>query len=128
MRRCIVAVAALAALTAVVVGGQLFAFQNEDAKAKYTIKQVMAGAHKSKLLNKVMEGDASQDEKLKLLDHYISLAENKPIKGTQKSWEEKTNAIVLAAAKAAVGRDDGSELLQKVTNCMACHKEHKPAQ
>lgn len=98
----------------------------QAAKAKHSVKEVMQGAHKSGLLKKVLEDEASQEEKIELLDHYVSLAENKPIKGDPKAWEEKTNSIVLAAAKAAVGRDDGTELLQKVTNCMACHREHRP--
>jgi hypothetical protein len=112
-----------------VVGSQLNAAEGDDAgaKPKYTVKQVMTEAHKGGLLKKVLEGKASQEEKLALLDHYVSLTENKPLKGTQESWDQKTNAIVVAAAKVAVGRDDGNALLKKVTDCMACHKEHKPS-
>ena len=51
---------------------------DEEAKAKHTIKEVMKIAHKDGLLKKVLGGDASQDEKLVLLDSYISLMENKP--------------------------------------------------
>ena len=125
MKRFVGPVTAVAVLSTAIITA--FGFQAEEgAKAKHSIKEVMQGAHKSKLLEKVVKKKASQEEKLELLDHYVSLAENKPLKGDPASWEKKTNAIVLAAAKAAVGRDDGTELLQKVTNCMACHREHRP--
>lgn len=126
MKRFLGSVAAVAFMSVMVLTA--LGFEAEQApRAKHSVKEVMQGAHKSGLLKKVLQDEASQEEKLELLDHYVSLAENKPIKGDAKAWEEKTNAIVLAAAKATVGRDDGTELLQKVTNCMACHKEHRPA-
>lgn len=96
------------------------------AKPKYTIKQVMEDAHKAGLLKKVLAGEASQEDKLNLLDHYVSLTENEPPRGDVEDWQEKVNAVVVAAAKVTVGRDDGTALLKKVTNCVACHREHKP--
>lgn len=105
--------------------GQQEAPEGDDA-AKHSIKDVMQNAHKAGLLEKVLKGEASQEEKLTLLDHYVSLTESKPPLGTPEGWEERTNAVVVAAAKVAVGRDDGTELLKKATNCAACHKEHKP--
>ncbi|MBI3467162.1 MAG: hypothetical protein HY000_29470, partial [Planctomycetes bacterium] len=62
----------------------------DDAKPKHSIKEVMADAHKSKLVNKVQDGNASKEEKEKLLGLYVSLYENKPPKGEQASWNEKT--------------------------------------
>lgn len=117
---------ALAGAT-VVLGarGQQATPQDEPA-AKRSIKEVMENAHKAGLLKKVLEGEASQAEKMNLLDHYVSLTEAQPPQGSPEGWAEKTNAVVVAAAKVAVGRDDGTELLRRVTNCAACHKEHKP--
>lgn len=100
--------------------------QQDAAEAKHSIKDVMQNAHKAGLLKKVLEGQATQEEKLKLLDHYVSLTESKPPQGSVEGWQQKTDAVVVAAAKVAVGRDDGTELLKKATNCAACHKEHKP--
>ncbi len=101
------------------------AAEDEPAAPKHTIKDVMTNAHKEGLLKKVLSGDASQQEKLILLDHYVSLAENTPPKGEKASWSDKTNAIVVAAAKVAVGRDGSLDVLKVTTNCAACHKVHK---
>ncbi len=98
----------------------------EEPLAKYSIKAVMESAHKGGLLKKVLDGEATQEEKLTLLDHYVSLTESQPPQGSPEGWREKSNAVVVAAAKVAVGRDDGTQLLKAATNCAACHKEHKP--
>ena len=54
-----------------------FAFADDkdaDAKKpKHSIKDVMAKALKGKLNKKVISGDATEKEKLELLDMYISL-------------------------------------------------------
>lgn len=105
--------------------GQQQAEDSEPA-VKYSIKDVMQNAHKAGLLKKVLDGEASQADKLALLDHYVSLTESKPPQGSPEGWEAKSNAVVVAAAKVAVGRDDGMELLKGATNCAACHKEHRP--
>jgi len=100
-----------------------------EAKPKYTIKEVMKAAHTppgKALLNKVLGGDASPEEKQKLLDLYISLAENKPPKGSEEAWEKKTGNVVIAAAMVVVGRENGVEALKKATVCADCHKEFKP--
>ena len=98
---------------------------DEEKKAKHTIKQVMKEAHKDKLLNKVVEGDASKEEKDNLLDLYISLLENKPKKGDEDSWHIKAGTLVVAAAKVSVGRDGAEMELKKAADCGACHKMHK---
>ena len=98
----------------------------EDAKPKHAIKEVMADAHKSKLVNKVQDGQASKEEKEKLLGLYISLYENKPPKGDQASWNEKTGALVVAGAKVVLGQEGAADSLKAAANCAACHKAHKP--
>ena len=75
-------------------------------------------------LKKVLGGDASQDEKLVLLDSYISLMENKPPKGDEESWHHLAGQAVIAAAKVAAGRDATADL-KKATACGTCHKAHK---
>lgn len=97
---------------------------DEEAKAKHTIKEVMKIAHKDGLLKKVLGGDTSQDEKLVLLDSYISLMENKPPKGDEGSWHNLAGQAVIAAAKVAAGRDATADL-KKATACGTCHKAHK---
>ncbi|MBM4092161.1 MAG: hypothetical protein FJ276_22435 [Planctomycetes bacterium] len=109
------------------VGLAGFALANgeDGGKAKYTIKEVMKEAHGSKLLNKVIGGEASSEEKMKLLDIYVALLENKPAKGEEAGWQAKANAVVAATAKAVVGRGGAEVALKEATNCAACHKEHK---
>ncbi len=98
----------------------------EVKNAKHEIKQVMQKAHKDKLRDKILKGDASQQEKLDLLDLYISLVENDPPTGDIESWHKLAGGVALAAAKVAVGRDGATAELRKATNCGACHKVHKP--
>jgi hypothetical protein len=103
-----------------------------EAKPKFTIKEVMKGAHmpakegEKSLRDIVLGGKATPEQKQQLLDFYISLAENEPPKGDKEAWAKKTNAVVLGAAMIVVGRDNGVEVLTKATNCAACHKDHKP--
>lgn len=97
----------------------------ESPKPKYTIKEVMKNAHKDGLLKKVVSGDASQDEKVMLLDNYIALVEAKPEKGESDSWQKLAGGAALAAAKVVVGRDGSIEELKVASNCKACHSAHK---
>ena len=121
-------IAAVMALTVLVVGfSYSLAEDAETKKPKHTIKNVMKMAHKDGLLKKVSGGDASQDEKIELLDLYISLVDNKPKKGEADSWSKLSGAAALAAAKVVTGREDGVAELKKATNCKACHSVHKPA-
>ena len=103
------------------------AFSADDAKVKpkHSIKDVMQNAHKGGLLKKVLDGQASREEKLTLLDHYISLVENKPPKGEMDSWHEFAGKAALASAKVLVGRKGAVDELKTASNCAACHKVHK---
>ena len=81
---------------------------DEAVKPKHTIIEVMKGANAGgakSLRARVASGQASQEERLKLLDYYISLVENKPPKGDMESWIKLAGGSTLAAAKVAVGRD-----------------------
>lgn len=113
----------LLAIASVSVAGLLQA--DPPGEAKHSIKEVMAKAHKGKLLNKVLDGQATAEDKMVLLDHYISLRQNKPPKGEQAEWERRTDRIVLAAAKMAVGREGVAKELRAATNCSACHSTHR---
>src|SRR4030095_10850772 len=91
-------------------------------KPKYTIKEVMDAAHKKgKLRDKVTSGMASDEEKKQLVEYYEALAANKPPKGDDASWKEKTAELLAAAKEAAAGNLDKL----KAINCGACHSAHK---
>lgn len=116
------------ALTIVTAPIASLAFADDDSdkpKTKYTIKEVMKNAHKDGLLKKVAGGDATQEEKVMLLDNYIALVENTPEKGDANSWQKLSGSAALAAAKVVVGRDGAVEELKVATNCKACHSVHK---
>jgi hypothetical protein len=104
----------------------------DEDKPKYTIKEVMKGAHtpaaegQKPLVQIVLGGDATPEQKQQLLDFYISLAENNPPKGDKEAWAKQTAPVVLGAAMVVVGRENAADVLKKATNCAACHKEFKP--
>jgi len=90
-------------------------------KPKYTTKQVMKGAQaKGGLKDKVIAGTATEDERKELIAMYEALALNKPPRGEEASWKEKTAALVEAAKSGDV------EKIKAAANaCMACHSAHK---
>jgi hypothetical protein len=123
-----------AAMLAVVVGvGSIrtwslsAAEEGDESAAKHTIKEVMKIAHgkESGLLQKVLKGEASEDQKKELLDVYISMVEGKPSKGDLDSWHTLAGGAALAAAKVVVGREGALKELESATNCKACHSVHK---
>jgi len=97
----------------------------EPAAPKHTIKEVMKIGHKDGLLKKIIDGEATQEDKQMMLDLYISMVESKPEKGEMSSWHLLAGNAALAAAKVVVGREDGVESLKAATNCKACHDVHK---
>jgi hypothetical protein len=104
----------------------------EKAEPKHAIKDVMKQAHTpgepggKSLLQRVTAGDASNEDKVQLLDLYISLVENDPPRGEKEAFHIKAGAAALAAAKVVVGREGAPEALRAAVNCAACHREHRP--
>lgn len=90
-----------------------------------TIKDVMVTAYKEKLAKKVMQGEATQDEKQRLLNLYEALAQSAPPRGSQVSWKRKTEALVNAAQAAVEGHENAPILLKRTMECGACHTSHK---
>jgi hypothetical protein len=98
----------------------------EDAKPKYAIKDVMRVCMKGGLCKKVAKGEASADEKKQLVEMFEALAANKPPKGDDASWKEKTAALLSAAKDCEAGKDGAGAVLSKAGSaCMACHSAHK---
>lgn len=104
--------------------------KEEPKKPKHTVKQVMAKSMSPKgdqLTKKVLGGKATDEEKLALLDLFVSLTENEAPKGDAASWKTFTTTAAIAAAKVAVGRDGAIDELKAATNCKKCHDAHRPA-
>ena len=97
-------------------------------KPKYDSKEVMKQAHKGdvSLYKKVEKGTSTAADHTKLVDLYKALAANKPPKGDQKSWDEKTGALVKAAEALQKGTPNAKAQLKTAANCKACHSAHKP--
>ena len=95
-----------------------------DGGPKYTIKQIMAQAHKSKLLRKVLNGEASPEQKKYLLELYKALPANTPPKGTARSWRSFTSTIVTSAHSVVEGKLGAVTQLKLAVNCAVCHKAH----
>ncbi len=99
--------------------------EDEPAKPKYTIKDVMKASMKGPLMKKVIEGEATDEEKKTFHEMMVALSQNKPKKGEQESWDEKTKALVEASQAAVDGKAGAAGMLKKASDCKACHTPHK---
>ena len=104
-----------------------FSHANSFNAEKKTIKEVMkAGmAGNTSLLKKVLSGDASAEEKMKLLDLYIDLVENDAPKGDETEWKMMAGMAMLNAAKVVAGREGAIAELKKASDCKSCHDKCK---
>jgi hypothetical protein len=107
-----------------VVGGVAGLSQARNAE-ELKIKDVMKEGFKGDLGKKVGSGQASEDQKKRLLTLTKALADAKPPRGDEKSWGDKTKALVAAAQAAVDGKDNVSDLWKAAANCKACHDMHK---
>jgi hypothetical protein len=100
---------------------------DDKKKPKYTIKEVMNKAHKGKdaLLTKYKSGKATKEELKELVAMYQALEVNKPPKGKESEWKERTKKLVEAANAAVENKKEAKALVEKATNCASCHKAHK---
>ncbi len=60
----------------------------DDSKPKYTIKQVMAQAHKNGMYKKVAQGKATKEEKDKLVELYTARRKKHSAQGGRCRLEE----------------------------------------
>jgi hypothetical protein len=98
-------------------------------KPKYEIPEIMTKGHKGNdsLLKKVTTGKATAEETKKLVEYYKALALHAPPKGEEKSWKEKTAALVKASEAVAAKKEGAVATLEKAANCRACHTAHRPS-
>ena len=98
--------------------------EESDGK-KYSTKEVMKVAFKGGLLKKVSSGNASAEEAKNLHAMLVSLSKNQPKKGDADSWKKLTSALVQASTAVKEGTEGAGAMLQKASNCKACHNIHK---
>ncbi len=101
--------------------GATFVYADEP---KYTIKQVMKGAMaKGALVGKVAKGEASKEDKEKLVEMFTALCQNTPPKGDKEEWVKLCQKLI-AEAKAAQ-KVEGKAEMKNSTSCKACHDKFK---
>lgn len=101
---------------------------DDTDKPKYTTKEVMKAAHAggpNSLLNKAAGANATKEDKEKIVELYVALSKNKPAKGDEKSWSEKTTLLVKEAEANLKGEAGAGRKLVAAANCMGCHRVHK---
>lgn len=100
----------------------------EAKKPKYSIEEIMKAINKGddNICKRVLAGKASKEDIAKLVECYSELPHNKPPKGEQKSWDEKTAALVKAVNGIKTGAPDAVAKFKEAVNCKACHSAHKP--
>jgi len=127
---CTAAFSAFFALTlGSMIGAGAVLAEEDKAKPKYTMKEIMTKGHKGRrsLVRRITEGGEYTDADVKqLLAYYEALALHKPERGDMESWKTKTAALVAAAKKLAGGDKSAIPELKKAANCKACHEPHKP--
>lgn len=99
--------------------------EKKDEKPKYTIKQVME-FHQKKVHEKFIKGEATKEEKEKLLAGYESLTKQKPPRGDEANWKKLTENILKAAKDVDAKKDGAADAFKKANACGACHNAHKP--
>lgn len=100
--------------------------QSGTADEAIEISDVMQEAMKGGLCKKVVDGEASADEKARLLVLLKAMAECEAPKGDAESWNAKTAALVKAAEGVVKGDADATAVLKGAANCKACHDPHRP--
>jgi hypothetical protein len=127
--RGLLAVAVVAGAVAWAAQEQARAAQEQSVVAQEVkaIKDVMGMAHKGKdsLLSKITAGKGTDEDHKKLLTMYEALATFKPPMGEEKSWKEKTDALIAAAKELVEKKAGAADKLKAASNCKACHSVHK---
>lgn len=100
----------------------------DKKKAKYSVEEIMEAINKGQdnICKRVGAGTASKEDIAKLVEYYAELPHNKPPKGDQKSWDEKTAALVKAVNGIKSGAPDAAAKFKEAVNCKACHSVHRP--
>jgi hypothetical protein len=97
----------------------------QEAKS---IKDVMAAAHKGKeaVVNKIRDGKGTDDEIKKVLALYEVMVKFKAPKGDEKSWTDKSGALLAAAKELSEKKAGALEKFKAASDCKGCHSLHKP--
>ena len=110
---------------------------DDAAKPKYTVKEVMEKAHKgatpqdnnNTLYAKVQSGRATKEENDQLVEYYKALAANDMPKdaprGSAEDWKKRTTAMLAAAEKIDAGDKTAGAELKTAADCRGCHTQYR---
>ena len=93
-----------------------------------SVKDIMVAANKGddSLFKKVSSGKGTEEDAKKLVEYYDALAAiAKPPNGDEKSWKDKTDALVAASKELVEKKDGALDKLKTASDCKACHSVHK---
>ena len=97
---------------------------------KEPIKSAMQFAHKApkgekKLSQKIIEGNATDEELKKALRFYRGMVDSKPPKGDPAEFKARVIKLVTALEGVVEKKPKSMALYKEAVNCKACHSEHK---
>ena len=120
----------LAALSVSLVGVSI-AEEKKDDKKPASIKDIMKKFHNGpkgeKLSDKFAEGKTTEEETKAILAAYEDLGKNKPPKGDEELWKQRTTALLNAAQDIAAKKEGAADAFSKAIACGVCHQTFKPA-
>ncbi len=132
--RKLISVAAALAIGALIAVSITKADEKEEEKDKkpMSVHDIMEKGFKGSkaLYRKIIstKKEPTKEEKEEFLSMMKDMAKNKPPKGDEEAWKEKTKALVEPTEKIVKGEDvkEAIKELKKAASCAKCHKEHKP--
>lgn len=80
---------------------------------------------KPSLVQKAIDGKASDEEIKQLLGYCQDISKAKPPKGEQADWDARCGKLVSAVELLSKGDKSGGAQLKAAANCKECHKLHK---
>jgi hypothetical protein len=114
-------------IAAAMVGGGIMVAHGDTAPLAMTNKEVMGKAFKpdNALVKTVQSGKADESQMKEFLGYAQLMQANKPKKGEEKAWKERTQSIIDATQALLEKKDGALALLKTATNCATCHNAFK---
>ena len=128
MKRITILFVVTSAAASLLAGAFLGRANAAEAKAKYTIKEIMKKGHKGddNMAKRVSKGQGSKADITQLVEFYRVMAQLEAPQGDAASWKEKTTKLLKAAEAVSKGEAGATEAFKAAVNCKACHSVHKP--
>lgn len=97
----------------------------QKTHSELSINDVMRDVMTKGLCQRVIKQQATLAEQQELVVFFQRLGEQDPPLGSHQSWNTLTTRMLQAAVDISQGKP-AHEDLRKATNCIACHRKHRP--